>query len=630
MNRLVVACALVWLASAGVVAAPREPAVRPIAIVLDDAQPATRKSAIAGIIGLGGRVAHVFDDLLVVELPEGREFRAYRLAGVREIAFNGLAPGRRGTATSLGRAAWNAIAADSNDAGRVDPIPGPVEDDALVPPAVSIEDVRAARPSMVPAKAGRGVPPARAVALDDSVPGGPFGSNDLTTSEFLAGAVSINVILVESDGSYEPSTENWSATREAEVVGRIAAGLEWIRVQEPQAALRFVYHVLAGRTDTRARTGYEPIRHAADPTGATGEDRWVKDVLARFGYATGDRFARSRAFAADTRRADGTDWAVNVFVVDSLVDTDGKFTDGRFAYTWIGGPHLVMTYDNGAWGSARMDMVIRHELLHAFYAFDEYTGSPCTCTEHRGYLDGENANCENCNVRAEACVMISNGDAMCDATRRQLGWADLDGDGVIDVVGQRPATYLDPLPADVCAPPVLSGWASVVAATNLNTFPGIPHPSISVNRIAGLEVRTDDAPWVPAPSADVGLLPPQKRFIAAFQGLATGAHRFEARAVDDHGNTETNPAAVDITVHGGADALGDTVRASRNPAGGVAMTWSPSAGAVRYRIYHRSTAIAGDDEFVLETSDTSWSDPAGTSGFYQVRPVDACGAERTD
>jgi hypothetical protein len=395
MSRIVAALSLVVLSVGAAIAAPPSP--RPIAVFLDDASPRTHQSATAGIVALGGRVLHAFDDVLVVELPAGSELAAYRLAGIREVALNGVAisPRSRGPGPSFGRAAWNAIAIGSSPAGRVGGEPDPLEDDALTPPTLSL----AAEP--VGAR------------------GAPFGATELNTSEFLAGAVSVNIVLVESDGSIDPSTENWSSSRENEVVARIALGLEWIRTQEPQSALQFVYHVFPGRTDARARTGYEPIRRAADPLGSTGEDRWAKDVLAKLGYASGDRIARSRALASDSRRADGTDRAVNVFVVDSLADADGTFADGRFAYCWIGGPHIVMTYDNQAWGISRMDMVLRHELLHAFTAFDESAGS--------------------------ACVMISNGDALRTATRRYLGWADLDGDGLID---QDPDTFLGSTPPE--------------------------------------------------------------------------------------------------------------------------------------------------------------------------------------
>jgi hypothetical protein len=626
MSRLLAACILATVVFGAAAFAVPSPAPRPIALVLDDAAPATRAKVAAGVAALGGRVVHTFDDVLVVLLPGGNEFSAYRLPGVREVALNAVNPGsRRAAALSAGLAAWNGIAGEPKTMHRTGPVDEPMAHDALVPPPVSLDAVRAASrmTSSVPRDGARLQEPAVIAAT-----GAPFGATELNTSEFLAGAVSVNVILVESDGKIDPSTENWSASREGEVVARIAAGLEWVRTQEPQAALQFVYHVIAGRTDARARTGYEPIRHAADPNGSTGEDLWTKEVLARFGYTTGDRFARSRALASDTRRADGTDWAVNIFVVDSLVDGDGKFSDGRFAYCWIGGPHLIMTYDNGAWGSGRMDMVLRHELLHAFYAFDEYSGSSCTCTEHRGYLDGANENCETCNAVAGACVMIANGDAMCGATRRNLGWADLDGDGTIDVVGEDPDTFFDAMPADVCTAPVLTGLASVVAATDRNTFVGVPHPSISINRIAGVEVRADEAPWVMAESQDGTWGMPQQRFRLAFPDLPVGAHRFEARAIDNFGNTDQEPGVVQIIVQPDVSPLGDSVRADRKDAG-VAMSWDACAGANMYRVYRRSSPGAADTA-VAETASTSWADPSPATGYYTVRPVNACGDERPD
>jgi hypothetical protein len=600
-------------------AAPPSPP-RPIALFLDDASPATRAKVLAGIGALGGRVLHTFPETLFVALPEGQELGAYRLAGVREVALNGVtvSPARAKPGALFGLAAWNAIATGRKPAERYASTPGRLHDDALMPPPVSLESVRAARQVR-----GRMVD---AAVLASSA---PFGATDLTTSEFLAGAVSVNIVLVESDGSIDASTENWSASRESEVVGRIALGLEWIRAQEERSALRFVYHVIPGRTDARARTGYEPIRRSADPTGSTGEDRWVKEVLAKMGYPSGDRFARSRAWAADTRSADGTDWAVNIFVVDSLADVDGAFADGRFAYCWIGGPHLVMTYDNQAWGIGRMDMVLRHELLHAFYAFDEYAGSSCTCTEHRGYLDGANANCETCNPTAGACVMISNGDALCPATRRHIGWADLDGDGMIDVLGEDPDTFLDAMPTEICGSPVLAGLASVVAATNRNPFGGAAHPSISVNRLADLEFRVDGmaVPQIQMDEGDWGV--PQERFRATLPTLPLGPHLLEVSAVDDFGNRDLEPGRANVVVYARVAAMGDSVRAARSGPAGLSMTWEPCSGATRYRVYRRSTP-GGTDGVVAETSGTSWTDGAASTGYFQVRPVDACGGERSD
>ena len=628
-RRGVVLSLLILCAGPAICAPPPQPPERPpIALVLDDASVATRQRVSAAVVALGGRVVHTFDDVLVVVLPADGELLSSRLPGVREVAQNGVAvsPGRRGQGAPHGRAAWNAISRGETLADRRDVLPEAQEDDALTPPLVSLDAVRAASRAVSTLKGGAHGTLAAGTATTF---GEPFGATELNTSEFLAGSVSVNIVLVESDGSIDSSTENWSSAREGEVVAAVATGLEWIRTQETQAALRFIYHVYSGRTDTRARTGYEPIRRSADPYGTSGEDRFVKDVLTKMGYTSGDRFARSRAWASDTRSADGTDWAVNVFVVDSFADTDGRFADGRFAYCWIGGPHLVMTYDNQAWGISRMDMVLRHELLHAFYAFDEYSGSACDCSAHRGYLDGANTNCATCNSAAAACVMISNGDAMCAATRRHLGWADLDGDGVIDVIGQDPDTFLDTITAPACSAGVVSGLASVVAATNRNTYPGTTHPSISVNRVRAVEFRIDGSPWSEVGTTGVGARAAQASFRVTIPELAPGTHRFEARAVDDFGNRDAVPLGVDIEASAALSGLGDSLRAARDGAGSWTMTWSASDGAAAYRVYRRSSPDA-QESVVAETPLLSFSDPASSSGFYEVRPVDSCGVERSD
>jgi hypothetical protein len=603
-----------------------EPAVRPVALVLDDALPATRAAASAGVAAMGGRTVHTFDGVLIVELPAGAELSALRLPGVREVALNGVAsrPLPR-SVPGWGLAAWNAIAHRAEREGDGPPGSEASEDsDALVPPVVTLDAVRAASQRAAALHKLAIAPMVSSVVAS----GLPFGATELNTSEFLAGAVSINIILVESDGTLEFSTENWSADRENQVVARIAAGLEWVRLQEPRAALRFVYHVLPGRIQPAARTGYEPIRHAADPFGSTGEDLWTRQILGHLGYTTGDRFARSRALASDTRRFDGTDWAVNVFVVDSLNDADGKFADGRFAYTWIGGPHVVMTYDNQAWGIDRMDQVFRHEIQHAFYAYDEYAQSGCVCTDHRGYLDGANLNCTSCNPVAGACVMISDGDAMCDATRRQIGWADLDGDRDLDVIGENPDTFLDALPAQACAIPPLSGLATVVAPTNRNTFGGTPASNISINRIQAVEVRVDGAAWVQASPESGAWGSPQERFRATLDTLSCGPHHVEARAIDDHGNVDPAPSAADLVIALGAGGLGDTVRLARATSG-ASLSWGASIGAVSYRVY-RAAAATGSWSLAAESTGTSWTDPSPSGAYYRVRPVDACGNERID
>jgi hypothetical protein len=610
----------VCLGALAAVTAHAATARRAVALVLTDGKPETRAAAIDGVSRLDGRVIHAWDDFLIVDLPAGSELLAFRLAGVREVELTAGSDrlGRRGY-RSPALAAWNAIASGPKASVRSSAALVPLSGDALWPPAGDLDAVRGASRFSRTAVGG--------VSADTAGPRGPYGATDLNTSEFLAGSVSVNVVLPESDGTIDLQTENWSSDREAKVISQIAAGLEWVRQKEPPARLSFVYHLYPGRTDTRARTSYEPIRRAADPSGTTGEDLWVKQILGKLGYSSGDRFTRVRAFDADTRAKDGTDWAITVFVADSLNDVDGKFADGRFAYTWIGGPYTVMTYDDQAWGIDRMDMVMRHEILHDFWAFDEYVTSSCTCTEHRGYLDGADSNCDACNPAALACVMISNGDALCDATRRQIGWADLDGDGVIDVVGEDPDTFLDPLPQQICGTPALTGLATVVAATNRNPILLTPRSSISVNVLTGVEVRADGSKWLPADPEDGAWGSPQERFRASLPDLPPGGHRLEARAWDDHDNFDMSAGAADVTIAPTASPVGNSLRASRISSTAVQVGWAASAGAVSYRVY-RSGAPAGPWTLLGATPASTWTDETAGVGYYQVRAVDACGAEQ--
>jgi hypothetical protein len=185
------------------------------------------------------------------------------------------------------------------------------------------------------------------------------------------------------------------------------------------------------------------------------------------------------------------------------------------------------------------------------------------------------------------------------------------------------------MPSEVCGSPVLAGVASVVAATNRNTFGGTAHPSISVNRLAGLEFRVDGMPLVQVQMDDGDWGVPQERFRATLPALALGTHVVEVRAVDDHGNRDPDPGSASIVVHAAVAALGDSVRASRTGSTGFAMTWGPCLGATRYRVYRRLSPDAAEN-VVAETSSTSWTDSGTATGYFQVRPVDACGGERSD
>ena len=97
------------------------------------------------------------------------------------------------------------------------------------------------------------------------------------------------------------------------------------------------------------------------------------------------------AFNHAQRQAYQTDWAFTAFVVDSSDDPDGRFADNYFAYAYQGGQFLVMSLDNGSWGSSNMGYVFAHEMARIFYALNEFT-SQDPYSKHNGYYDTQNWN----------------------------------------------------------------------------------------------------------------------------------------------------------------------------------------------------------------------------------------------
>ena len=86
--------------------------------------------------------------------------------------------------------------------------------------------------------------------------------------------------------------------------------------------------------------------------------------------------------AKQAKKFKATAGAVSEFVVASQNDADGKFTDGKFGYAYLGGWFTVLTYDNNGWGPLRFNQVQSHENGHLTgRALDEYEESGCSCKE---------------------------------------------------------------------------------------------------------------------------------------------------------------------------------------------------------------------------------------------------------
>ncbi len=393
---------------------------------------------------------------------------------------------------------------------------------------------------------------------------GPMGRGPNDTSEFMLGNVAITIILPESDGSIDAETEDWTnqdtangiADRPQKIKNEIINGLNWWVLREseerpPASLLSFTFDPSSPRTRV---TGYEPITRSS-----MDEPLWVSQIFTEMGYTTGTAWQKVRQFDLDQISDLGTDWAVTIFVCDSLNDWNGQFTDGAFAYAYLGGPWLTMTYDNDGYTIHYMDAVCAHELGHSFYTLDEYpggSGTPSDCHDFSGYLNSENLNSlydpgmtGTCDANY-GCIMRGGTSAftrgqLCKYSASHLGWGDEDddgaGDGIYDILDFCPHAELDPPEEDPTADtrPTFFGKAWIDLSTDVlaNDNPKDPGNDYTINVITNVEYRyqnLDAGPpsdWlqcVPDDGAFDGL--EERYHFTVGQDLEDGTYLFETRA----------------------------------------------------------------------------------------------------
>lgn len=370
----------------------------------------------------------------------------------------------------------------------------------------------------------------------------PPGAKVYDTSDYMLGNIVIGVLLPESDGSIDPSTEDWTSTQMDNVTSEIISGLNWYVSKAEFRPVTFytVFHY-------QVPTSYEPINHSSSE-----EYLWRDQCLSRLGYTGRYNYVNAIRDSLDA------DWAVLALVVNDYNDPDNAFSDGRFAYSYLGGPNLVMTYDNDGWGIANMDAVIAHELGHSFFALDEYYEASRPCDERSGYLNVENQNSEypygagGCEINIRFCIMrsVSLGNArVCNFTKGQIGWWDTDNDSICDIIDTFPETVLYPYFPDPCSTftPTYAGSSWVNPLPNQNPKDNWPN-NVTINRIAKVEYRVDFGDWYEAIPNDGAWDGGKEGFHFTPEPLEPGTHIFEARAFHTYGNYDTSYAVDTLTI----------------------------------------------------------------------------------
>jgi len=368
------------------------------------------------------------------------------------------------------------------------------------------------------------------------------------TSEYMIGSVAVGVVFLESNGAIDPSTEDWTSTEESQVRSKIQAALDWWSAENPSADITFTVD-----WKYAVPTSYEPINRPH-----TDQGLWISEAMSYLGYSGFNYFRQVEGYVNALRNSRGTDWAFAMFIVDSSNDVDGGFSDSTsggwkyFAYAYIGGPFLVMTYDNYNWGIGNMDRVTAHETGHIFYATDEYDGEP----ENSGYLNV-------LDVDGSGALMDDNTWRLSAGTMGQIGWRDTDGDGIQDIVDTYPNTILNHYSPDPTYAGTLTYSGSVTETLYPNNNPYGTGVDLTINTISRVQFRIDHGAWLEATAADGVFDDATEGFTFTTPALSVGTHTIETRGINSVGNAETSYSSDVVTILG--DPVADFTYSPDNP-----------------------------------------------------------------
>lgn len=370
---------------------------------------------------------------------------------------------------------------------------------------------------------------------------GPYGAGFWDGSEYLYGSIGIAVVLPESDGSIDASSENWTSEEKAHVAAEIVEAMNWWASQSTYGSPTFSYEY-----HYDVPVSYEPITRPQSQ-----ESLWIEEAVAELGYSGSDRFTESQRLVNDVKNRLGTDWAFIIYVVDSSNDTDGMFSSGHFAYAYLGGPFMVLTLTNDGWGAQNFAAVCAHETGHIFYALDEYYSAGSPCTDVSGYLRYENQNSQfgTCQENVQYCIMRSvplEYAELCSSTRGQIGWVDADSDNIPNVSDTDPTVQIISVGKNGSS--LVEGNAFVTPINNLNPM-GYGN-DISINRISAVEFQLDGGGWQVAEPVDGTWNSGSESF--SFQPVAadSGTYWMEVRAINSLGVVSAALFETDIDIRG--------------------------------------------------------------------------------
>jgi len=240
------------------------------------------------------------------------------------------------------------------------------------------------------------------------------------------------------------------------------------------------------------------------------------------------------------RSTAGADWAFAVFVVDDANDADHMFSHGYFAYAYVGGPFVDMTYNNDGYGIQNMDAVFAHETGHIFYALDEYQSAGIPCWTTSGYLNAPNSNSVypspgSCGLNVSSIMrgQISpfTAGAMAGSTRAELGWRDSTGAGILDPVNTTVTLAVNPAGSYTASNgDVVLRYRGQAGDT---PWASPTRSSVSINTITGVQYQIDSSdPWRDATPDDGAWTGSSESFSINTSPISPGPHTVTIHATN--------------------------------------------------------------------------------------------------
>jgi hypothetical protein len=396
------------------------------------------------------------------------------------------------------------------------------------------------------------------------------------TSEYLLGSVGLEVFLLESNGIQDRSQEDWTPAQRDKVAEEIVAGANWWLQtasangrKAPDVSFSFIFHDPFSAA-AEVATRYEPINHGWQDSALA-----IAEVMGNLGYQHSNWITAVRRYLHERRQVRGNDWSVAIFVMNSANDSDGAFADRTFAFAYLNGPCVVLTYDCSAWGVDSMEMVFAHELAHAFGALDEYAQAPFKPGDTGGYLNVANSNSEQGTptedsiMRGPQSLMRAYQQHQASApVRGMLGWRDSDGDGWCDVVGavhnRLVATHATPVRTGsvAYADAVQRAWTEPWRYDGLSKWSnsiGIVHVPVCINQVRSVVYRLDGEPWRATTARDGAFGGPEEVYAFTVEGLTVGRHVVESAVINAwQGEMALSQDSFEVVLEGGTPAPSPT------------------------------------------------------------------------